>query len=537
MPHTPYNHNFQYSNDFYDGFPVEGICSPTLSDLELETLGHYLGEIPRPSANAATIPTHGASVNLDAHHPPSTSSTDVEDPYSAFLASHNATPLFPMPPIVPSQSNNILSAPPTYPTPHHNDYEPLAWSSPPRNTTPPPTTLKRDYSDIVSPESAPAPKPKVKKTAKKARDSSDDEADDAAPAQFELVVHVYKPLKLATTSAGRRKPPTKPVKAEPTSLGPAASNTDVSWKKFLRVLAELLETTPSFLAIHSFQWKFLKPGNSPWLPLASEIAYQSLIRQLREPPKNVSGSYIVVKMDAPVQQPVDRSKPWTLDSQNQTRQPSNLFGRAAEDEDDTELEDNRKGKKAAFDEDVSEHISALEEKYAAGNCQTHPNVECFHHRPTDHHFELTRARKIFWAVKIRDSKASLLVPPLSSNLFKANTAMKTPKTPAHVGPPAPPVTPTPTHPMMTAYPYTPQPYGYPPPIPYPNYLYPPPPGFYGAPGPSNVNHHTHRQRSSDPSPPRSSPPLAGGSIEEFCEQYGLKDSSRSLNGKTLGFLH
>jgi len=53
-----------------------------------------------------------------------------------------------------------------------------------------------------------------------------------------------------------------------------------------------------------------------------------------------------------------------------------------------------------FDDDVDDYLTEIETKYAAGNCDTHPDKECFHHRPTDNHFELTRAQKIFWAAKI-----------------------------------------------------------------------------------------------------------------------------------------
>jgi hypothetical protein len=56
-----------------------------------------------------------------------------------------------------------------------------------------------------------------------------------------------------------------------------------------------------------------------------------------------------------------------------------------------------------FDEDLDEHISAIELKYPTGTCATHPDQECFHHRPTDNHFELMHAQKIFWAAKIVSS--------------------------------------------------------------------------------------------------------------------------------------
>jgi len=56
-----------------------------------------------------------------------------------------------------------------------------------------------------------------------------------------------------------------------------------------------------------------------------------------------------------------------------------------------------------FDDDVDDHLVDIETKYAVGTCEIHSDKECFHHRPTDNHFELTRARKIFWAAKIVSS--------------------------------------------------------------------------------------------------------------------------------------
>ncbi|KAF8810535.1 hypothetical protein BYT27DRAFT_7091597 [Phlegmacium glaucopus] len=201
-----------------------------------------------------------------------------------------------------------------------------------------------------------------------------------------------------------------------------------------------------------------------------------------------------------------------------------------------------------FDDDLDDHLTEIETKYAAGNCDIHPDKECFHHRPTDNHFELTRARKIFWAAKIRDGKASILVPLLSSNLFNSKLATKVPKilsTPIEstvqpvLGPAHPPM--TPTHPHMAGYPYMYPPYGYPPPLPAPFHMYSPsmfqppqPPSFY-SPGPSShMKSNPQDRREPHSSPPRSYPPPAGGSVDAFCEQYKLKDSVCS-GLKELGF--
>jgi len=62
----------------------------------------------------------------------------------------------------------------------------------------------------------------------------------------------------------------------------------------------------------------------------------------------------------------------------------------------------------------------------------------------------------------------------------------------------------------------------------------PPLNFYG-PGPSShVKNDLRGRREPRSSPPRSSPPPVGGSVEAFCEQYNFKDSVCS-GLKELGF--
>ena len=134
---------------------------------------------------------------------------------------------------------------------------------------------------------------------------SQDRADDDEDLKFELVVWAVKPVKAVAAARSKKG---KAAKVEPITFGPADSNTGVEWESFLEILADLLETKPLLLVVHSFEWKWLKPANSPWLPLRAPSAYESLIRQLRAPPRNVSGSYIIIRMEQPIQQPVDRTK-------------------------------------------------------------------------------------------------------------------------------------------------------------------------------------------------------------------------------------
>jgi hypothetical protein len=77
----------------------------------------------------------------------------------------------------------------------------------------------------------------------------------------------------------------------------------MTWDYIVDTIANLLGTSPKFLIISSMEWRWLKPQNSPWLPLQNESSFASLIRQLLSPPKAVSGAYIIVKMDEPMKAP------------------------------------------------------------------------------------------------------------------------------------------------------------------------------------------------------------------------------------------
>lgn len=132
-----------------------------------------------------------------------------------------------------------------------------------------------------------------------------DTSDDDEELKFELVVWAIKPVKDVTAVRHKKS---KTAKVELITFGPADADTGVKWESFLEILADLLEMNPLLLVVHSFEWKWLKPANSPWLPLRAPSAYKSLICQLQAPPKNVSGSYIIMRMEQLLQQPVDHTK-------------------------------------------------------------------------------------------------------------------------------------------------------------------------------------------------------------------------------------
>jgi len=116
------------------------------------------------------------------------------------------------------------------------------------------------------------------------------------------------PVKPTRKSAGTGRAKKPAAKVDPHGLGPGTADVGMEWEAFLEVIAEVLETEPGFLFIDSMEWRWVKPANSMFLPLRSRLAYISMIKQLKAPPKNVSGSYIIVRMDEPVRKPVDRTK-------------------------------------------------------------------------------------------------------------------------------------------------------------------------------------------------------------------------------------
>ena len=57
-------------------------------------------------------------------------------------------------------------------------------------------------------------------------------------------------------------------------------------------------------------------------------------------------------------------------------------------------------KRIKFDDEVEEIAASLAKKYPPGLCHIHPDLPCFHHRPSDLHFDLNRPRRLVWAAAI-----------------------------------------------------------------------------------------------------------------------------------------
>jgi hypothetical protein len=109
---------------------------------------------------------------------------------------------------------------------------------------------------------------------------------------FEYLVQVILPNKCVRT--GNRK--TKVEKAEPLSFGPANMKANIGWDHFTAAIAGLVKCQPPQLCIGTMEWHWLKPANTPWLPLQNET---SLISMLNKVVASKSSPYVIIRMQPP----------------------------------------------------------------------------------------------------------------------------------------------------------------------------------------------------------------------------------------------
>ncbi|KAJ7829940.1 hypothetical protein B0H13DRAFT_2679691 [Mycena leptocephala] len=335
--------------------------------------------------------------------------------------------------------------------------------------------------------------------------------------EFEIMVWTYGAPKKSSSSTRK---PKKATKVEPISHGPISASTDMTWDEMVTTVAKLLGTSAEFVVTSSMEWRWLKPQNSPWLPLRNESGFSSLIRQLLSPPKAVSVAYIIIKMDEPMKAPPSVSMPWVSQpAAGPSSGPGSfesvyraVVGFNDEPSDD---EGDKSKVKVSFDDGLEEELERITNKYPPGTCSLHPDIECYHSRVTDLHFKLDRPKKIVWAAAIKKGTASLITPPLASNHFNAKAALKGTAINVAAAPPSTPAAPLPSTPAAPAAlpptPYSnPYPYGslpFPPPMGYPSFPPYHPPGLYGHPLlPWQDTPRAHRRRRSfdGSSPPEQS---------------------------------
>ncbi|KAJ7831198.1 hypothetical protein B0H14DRAFT_3464204 [Mycena olivaceomarginata] len=340
---------------------------------------------------------------------------------------------------------------------------------------------------------------------------------------FELLIHVLLPDKVTRTS--NRKP--KVVKQDPIKFGPTDVPTQIAWEPFLVMLAELVQTVVPNLAVVSFEWHFLKPNNSAWLPLNSSKALSSMLKQIATKlagKKDSSSGYVVVRMQPPAKFKPQHPGPRPLMLPVSMKMSTLMVTISA-----------RCKKKARIDDELESLVDELREKYPPGLCKVHPDILCFHHRVLDLHFELERPRLLVWSAQIRAGKADKDHAPMGSNLFKAEHAIKKSKKPKAAPPipaepPNPAAAPPPPAPQVQGVnPYAALPAGYPG-YPYMSpYMMPPMPNSYGgipnwpfnhdAPAPAPRAGSSRKVLDDDVR--SSSPPIPDCGVHDFCTEYKL----------------
>ncbi|KAJ6625336.1 hypothetical protein B0H10DRAFT_2212011 [Mycena sp. CBHHK59/15] len=213
-------------------------------------------------------------------------------------------------------------------------------------------------------------------------------------------------LKPKLTRAKRTAPPVEAFSdaKDFEIMGPIEANTDMAWDDSVDNLAGLLGASSEFLVVSSMEWHWLKPQNSAWLPHHTESGYNSLIKQCLSPPKNVSPSYIIIKIDPLMKSPPSQSMPW---ASQQAAGPSSGPG--------------------AFEV-----------------------LTC----------AIVGFKKIVWAAAMKNGTSTIFGPPLGSNHFSMKAALKkaVPATVSATSAKAPALAPF-AQPCATPFP---NPYAYPP---------------------------------------------------------------------------
>jgi hypothetical protein len=193
------------------------------------------------------------------------------------------TTLTPPRDVIQDMFDTILVSPTPSPEPKVMELIPIAPIAP----------IAPPIAPIVLPAAAPGAR---RKPGRPKGDSTARAATQAQPpvhVTFELLVHVTMPDKRVRQRGGK----TKSEKQEPLKRGPIEVNVDSKWNPFLQGIAELVQTTTTNLIVDSFEWRWLKPANGPWLPLTSERGFSSMVKQIVVLTK--SDPYVILRMSSP----------------------------------------------------------------------------------------------------------------------------------------------------------------------------------------------------------------------------------------------
>jgi hypothetical protein len=110
------------------------------------------------------------------------------------------------------------------------------------------------------------------------------------PTPFELLIQVVQPIK-------RARGATKKTKGEEVkSYGPISFTADISWDNFIATIAKELSCRDEQLNVTTFEWRWAKPANSPWIPVQNENGLSSLLNKIVKSPPT---GYVLLHMQLP----------------------------------------------------------------------------------------------------------------------------------------------------------------------------------------------------------------------------------------------
>ncbi|KAG6907299.1 hypothetical protein DXG01_009492 [Tephrocybe rancida] len=122
------------------------------------------------------------------------------------------------------------------------------------------------------------------------------------PTTFEALFTVLLPDKKILGHDGKKS---KMEKQDPLQFGLFNVPLNVNWAGLQTIISDGLKTTVDCLPLLSNQCHFLKPANSPWLPLNTEPVMQIMLRQV----EGKANAYVVFHMSPPLKKP-SMALPW-----------------------------------------------------------------------------------------------------------------------------------------------------------------------------------------------------------------------------------
>jgi hypothetical protein len=71
------------------------------------------------------------------------------------------------------------------------------------------------------------------------------------------------------------------TKAVTETKGPFLIFVNVGWMELLGIIADGLAIQRADLVVTSFEWHWVKPASSPWLPVQDENGFMSMLKKIR----------------------------------------------------------------------------------------------------------------------------------------------------------------------------------------------------------------------------------------------------------------